>query len=61
MVTDKFSVNWGSYLASKKNFVYTWIDGRGSGDQGDKRLHEVYRKLGTSEVEDQLTVARYRD
>ncbi|XP_055942974.1 inactive dipeptidyl peptidase 10-like isoform X1 [Argiope bruennichi] len=59
MVTDKFSVHWGSYLASRKNFVYSWIDGRGSGNQGDKRLHEIYRKLGSTEIEDQLNVASY--
>lgn len=58
MVTDKFYVDWGSYLASSKNLVYSWIDGRGSGNQGDKRLHEVYRKLGSTEVKDQIAVTR---
>ncbi|CAL1284638.1 unnamed protein product [Larinioides sclopetarius] len=59
MVTEKFSVNWGSYLASKKNVVYVNIDGRGSGYQGDKILHELYRQLGTVEVFDQISVASY--
>ncbi|XP_035211112.1 venom dipeptidyl peptidase 4-like [Stegodyphus dumicola] len=59
MVTDKFYVHWGSYLASRKNFVYSWIDGRGSGNQGDKRLHEIYRQLGSTEIQDQLAVASY--
>lgn len=58
MVTDKFYVDWGSYLASSKSVVYSWIDGRGSGNQGDKRLHEVYRKLGSTEVKDQIAVTR---
>ncbi|XP_054717745.1 prolyl endopeptidase FAP-like isoform X2 [Uloborus diversus] len=59
MISEKFSVNWGSYLASKKNVIYAWIDGRGSGYRGDKILHEVYRKLGTVEIFDQLSVTSY--
>ncbi|XP_035216212.1 LOW QUALITY PROTEIN: prolyl endopeptidase FAP-like [Stegodyphus dumicola] len=59
MITEKFSVNWGSYLASKKNVIYTWIDGRGSGYQGDKILHELYGRLGTDEVFDQISVTSY--
>ncbi|GIY16389.1 prolyl endopeptidase FAP [Caerostris darwini] len=59
MVTEKFNVNWGSYLASKKNIIYVNIDGRGSGFQGDKILHELYRRLGTVEVFDQISVASY--
>lgn len=59
MVTDRFYVHWGSYLASRKNLIYSWIDGRGSGNQGDKRLHEVYRKLGKTEVKDQIDVASF--
>lgn len=61
MVTEKFNVNWGSYLASKQNVIYVNIDGRGSGYQGDKILHELYRRLGTVEVFDQISVARWED
>lgn len=59
MVNEKFNVNWGSFLASSKNIIYAQIDGRGSGFQGDKFLHELYLKLGTVEVMDQLAVTRY--
>ncbi|KAG8195528.1 hypothetical protein JTE90_019516 [Oedothorax gibbosus] len=59
MVTEKFNVNWGSYLASRHNVIYVNIDGRGSGNQGDKILHELYRRLGTVEVFDQISVASY--
>lgn len=58
-VTERFRINWGHYLASRKGVVYGMVDGRGSGLQGDRRLHQVYRRLGTVEVEDQLRVARY--
>ncbi|XP_067137399.1 A-type potassium channel modulatory protein DPP6-like isoform X2 [Centruroides vittatus] len=58
-VSEKFQLHWGIYLASKKNFLYVWIDGRGSGFQGNKRLHQVYGQLGIVEVEDYITVTRY--
>lgn len=58
-VSEKFQLHWGIYLASKKNFLYVWIDGRGSGFQGNKRLHQVYGQLGITEVEDYITVTRY--
>lgn len=59
MISEKFNVNWGSYLASKKNIIYVKIDGRGSGYQGDKLLYELYHKLGSVEVADQIFVTRY--
>ncbi|XP_054710393.1 inactive dipeptidyl peptidase 10-like [Uloborus diversus] len=59
LVTEKFQIHWGSYLASHKNYIYAHIDGRGSGFQGDKRIHETFRQLGNVEVEDQLAVASY--
>lgn len=59
LVNEKFNIHWGTYLASKKNYIYAWIDGRGSGNRGEKILHEIYRRLGTVEVEDQVSVTRY--
>ncbi|XP_067139142.1 inactive dipeptidyl peptidase 10-like isoform X3 [Centruroides vittatus] len=59
MVTERFKIHWGSYLASKKNYIYAWIDGRGGGRRGEKILHEIYHRLGSVEVEDQITVTRY--
>lgn len=59
LVTEKFQVDWGHYLSSHKNYIYAEIDGRGSGYQGDKRLKQVFKKLGKVEVEDQLDVIRY--
>ncbi|KAK4304092.1 hypothetical protein Pmani_023954 [Petrolisthes manimaculis] len=58
-VTSKFSISWGTYLASRKDIIYGMIDGRGSGFQGDKIKHEVYRELGGKEVDDQLAVVHY--
>lgn len=78
-VSERFSVNWGYYLSTRKNIIYGMIDGRGSGYkvlqvklnyhpkchvltmsalQGDKLLHELYHKLGSVEVEDQIAVTK---
>jgi dipeptidyl aminopeptidase/acylaminoacyl peptidase len=59
MVTEKFQINWGTYLSSTKDIIYAFIDGRGSANQGDAMMHKLYRNLGTVEVEDQILVAKY--
>jgi len=51
-----FKVDWNTYLASRRNIIVAQIDGRGSGGQGYKLLHEVYYRLGSVEVADQLEV-----
>ncbi|XP_050457297.1 inactive dipeptidyl peptidase 10 isoform X1 [Cataglyphis hispanica] len=59
LVTEMFKVDWNTYLASRKNVIVAQIDGRGSGGQGYKLLHEVYYRLGSVEVADQLEVTEY--
>lgn len=59
LVTEKWSVDWNTYLAGAKDYIVTEIDGRGSSGQGYQLLHEVYRRLGTVEVSDQLEVSEY--
>lgn len=58
-VNERFQINWGYHLATSKNIIYGVIDGRGSGFKGDKMLYELYHRLGTVEVEDQIQVTRY--
>ncbi|KAI0215541.1 Dipeptidyl aminopeptidase-like protein 6 [Lamellibrachia satsuma] len=58
-VTEQFQLDYGTYMSSTHNVVYVSIDGRGSGARGDRHLHEVYRRLGTVEVQDQITAGRY--
>ena len=58
MVTDQFQLGYGTYMSSTNKVVYVLIDGRGSGAQGDRYLHQVYRRLGTVEVQDQITAGR---
>ncbi|UYV66491.1 hypothetical protein LAZ67_4001859 [Cordylochernes scorpioides] len=59
LVTEKFELDWGAYLASKQNFIYAAADCRGSGGQGRRRETELFRRLGNAEVEDQIEVVRY--
>ena len=57
-VTEKFAIDWGTYLASSENFIYVSIDGRGTGARGQTFLHSVHHNLGTIEVDDQIMAAR---
>jgi len=58
-VSDRFRVDWGTHLSSSRGVIYAMIDGRGSGFQGDKMLHEIYRRMGTVEIQDQIAVTKY--
>ncbi|KAM9829441.1 dipeptidyl peptidase 4-like [Syngnathus typhle] len=53
-----YKVSWSTYLASTEKIIVASFDGRGSGYQGDKIMHQLYKRLGTYEVEDQITAAR---
>jgi len=55
-VSQAFSVGWGEYLATSRGVIYVSIDGRGTGFQSDEYLFEVYRRLGTVEMADQIAV-----
>ncbi|XP_069472426.1 dipeptidyl peptidase 4 isoform X2 [Ambystoma mexicanum] len=57
-VDQVFRINWATYLASTENVIVASVDGRGSGYQGDKIMHELFRRLGTVEVEDQISAVR---
>ncbi|XP_073318709.1 dipeptidyl peptidase 4-like [Pagrus major] len=53
-----YRVSWSTYLASTEKIIVASFDGRGSGFQGDKLMHAIYKRLGTYEVEDQIRAAR---
>lgn len=59
LVTHRWSMDWIYYLAGAKDYIVIQIDGRGSAGQGYQLLHEVYRRIGTIEVSDQLEVIEY--
>ena len=43
---------------TNRSVIYGRIDGRGSAYKGSKMLFEIYRRLGTVEIEDQIAVTR---
>jgi dipeptidyl-peptidase 4 len=45
-------------LTVNRSFIYAAIDGRGSGLKGDRMLFAGYRRLGTVEIEDQISVTK---
>merc|ERR1711892_587963 len=58
MVSDSWSVGWAEYLVTSRKVIYASIDGRGTGFQSDEHLFQVYRHLGTVEIQDQISVTR---
>ncbi|XP_072185024.1 A-type potassium channel modulatory protein DPP6 isoform X1 [Excalfactoria chinensis] len=58
IVTERFEVTWESVMVSLHNAIVLKFDGRGSGFQGTKLLHEVKRRLGFLEEKDQLEAVR---
>ena len=57
-VSERFSLGWHTYMASSRRVVYASLDGRGTASRGDLYLFQLYRQLGTLEVEDQLLGVR---
>lgn len=55
-ITDVFKCDYEFYLTTNKRIIYAWIDGRGSAYKGSKMLFEIYRNIGTVEIEDTLAV-----
>ncbi|XP_039952053.1 inactive dipeptidyl peptidase 10 [Bactrocera tryoni] len=59
LVTEKWHIDWNTYLSGTKDYIVIEIDGRGSAGQGYQLLHEIYKRLGSVEVSDQLEVSEY--
>ncbi|KAM8871565.1 dipeptidyl peptidase 4-like isoform 1-T1 [Synchiropus picturatus] len=57
-VDFQYRVSWATYLASTEKVIVASFDGRGSGYQGNEIMHKIYKRLGTYEVEDQITAAK---
>ncbi|XP_030194550.1 inactive dipeptidyl peptidase 10 [Gadus morhua] len=59
LVSDRFLLDWDSVLVSSDNVVVARLDGRGSGFQGQRVLHELHQRLGTVDVQDQISAVEY--
>ncbi|XP_061782349.1 inactive dipeptidyl peptidase 10-like isoform X2 [Nerophis lumbriciformis] len=58
-VSDRFSLSWDSVLVSSDDVIVARLDGRGSGFQGQRVLHEVDKRLGTVDVQDQIAIVKH--
>lgn len=54
---DRFDYSFGTYLSTNRSYIYAEINGRGSGHRSDELLHQIYRSLGTVEIDDQIETA----
>lgn len=54
-VSERFRVDWGTYMSSRNDVIYVRLDVRGAKGQSKKAL---YRHLGGVEVQDQINVLR---
>ncbi|XP_069080360.1 prolyl endopeptidase FAP-like isoform X3 [Pleurodeles waltl] len=57
-VQHTFAIGWRTYLASSENIIVASVDGRGTAYQGDSFMHTVYKRLGTFEVQDQMSAVK---
>lgn len=57
-ITDAFSVGFLDYIVTSRRYIYIQIDGRGTDKKGNNLLFQIYRKLGTVEIEDQIAVTK---
>jgi len=46
------------YLSINHDIVVAEVDGRGTGRRGSNTLFANYKKLGTAEIYDQMTIAK---
>ncbi|XP_029314602.1 inactive dipeptidyl peptidase 10 isoform X1 [Cottoperca gobio] len=58
-VSNRFSLSWDSVLVSSDSVIVARLDGRGSGFQGQRILHEVHQRLGTVDVQDQIAAVEF--
>ncbi|XP_011871066.1 PREDICTED: venom dipeptidyl peptidase 4-like [Vollenhovia emeryi] len=55
-IIEEASFGYEHYFTTNRNVIYALIDGRGSSNKGSKMLFEIYRKMGTVEIEDTIAV-----
>lgn len=54
-ITEKFQIDWGTYMSSRNDVIYIRLDVRGSKGQSKQAL---FRHLGGAEVQDQIDALR---
>jgi len=59
MIDYSFRVGWGTTLASDKEVIHGFMDGRGTGRQTRQHLFAVNNRLGTVEVQDMIAMTKW--
>lgn len=57
-ITDQFNLDIHRYMVTNRRYIYAYIDGRGSNRYGNNLMFQIYKRMGTVEIEDQITVAK---
>ncbi|GJQ85661.1 hypothetical protein Trydic_g20209 [Trypoxylus dichotomus] len=57
-ITERFSTGFQNYAVTNRKYIYAYIDGRGSGKKGDKMRFQIYKGMGTVEIQDQIAVMK---
>lgn len=58
-ILDTFSIGYHTYQITSKNYIYVEIDGRGTGNKGNDMMFSINNRLGSYEMDDQISVAKY--
>ena len=53
-VKNNFKVGWDEFLVTNRSMAVVYIDGRGSGFDGNDLRFSVFRQLGKYEIDDQI-------
>ncbi|XP_014905150.1 inactive dipeptidyl peptidase 10-like isoform X1 [Poecilia latipinna] len=59
VVTEKFGLNWDLVLAVLEQVIVAQLDGRGPGFRGQRLPDQVYHRLRTVDVEDQIAALEF--
>ena len=59
LVTDKWRIDFNTYMASGLSYIVMEVDGYGSGGQGEEHETKIKNRLGELERLDQMTALRY--
>ena len=54
MVSNEFKINWDDFLVTNRSMAVVYIDGRGSGLDGNELRFALNRQLGKVEIDDQI-------
>lgn len=57
--SNTFSIGYQTYQITKKNIIFVEIDGRGTAQKGNDMMFSVNDRLGTYEMEDQISVTKF--